>query len=444
MKCNRPLYGPNLYFIVAILLFLLSSCATDRKAGRKLERIFKDSPVIGSHPVGFMITDLNSGKVIYQKGADQYFTPASNAKLFTFYAGLQMLPDSVPALRYVEKGDSLIFWGTGDPSFLQTQLKGTSVLKFLKTSDRKLFFSPGRYTGQIYGQGWSWDDYNDYYQAEINELPLMDNLVAFSNKKGKIGAKPVSFHDWLVADTLNNAGEYMIKRDFNTNIFKYPGKGMIPNEYAQQIPYKLSTALTLKLLQDTLQKAVGTLTMKMPANARTIYSVPAENVLREMMLPSDNFIAEQLLLVYSNQFQQELNGIAAIEYVKTNYLQQLPDKPVWVDGSGLSRMNLFTPRDMVSILQMIDRKVNNREKLFSMLPAGGKTGTLKNAYPKTDHPFVYGKTGTLSGIYNQSGYLLSSKGRTLAFSFMNNNFVEPVAEVRKEIARVMTYIHEKL
>jgi D-alanyl-D-alanine carboxypeptidase/D-alanyl-D-alanine-endopeptidase (penicillin-binding protein 4) len=77
-----------------------------------------------------------------------------------------------------------------------------------------------------------------------------------------------------------------------------------------------------------------------------------------------------------------------------------------------------------------------------MMPAGGKTGTLRNAYPKTNEPFVYGKTGTLSGVHNQSGYVKTKKGKTFIFSFMNNNYVLPTAEVRNEMVRIMTYIHD--
>jgi D-alanyl-D-alanine carboxypeptidase/D-alanyl-D-alanine-endopeptidase (penicillin-binding protein 4) len=161
-----------------------------------------------------------------------------------------------------------------------------------------------------------------------------------------------------------------------------------------------------------------------------------------MLLPSDNFIAEQLLLVYGNKLGDDLNTAKVIDYVNKNYLSALPDKPRWVDGSGLSRGNLFTPRDMIKLLELIYDEVNNKEKLFSMLPAGGKSGTLRNAYPKTDSPFVFGKTGSLSNNHNQSGYVVTKKGRVLLFSFMNNSFVLPTADVRKEMVRIMTYIHE--
>ena len=147
--------------------------------------------------------------------------------------------------------------------------------------------------------------------------------------------------------------------------------------------------------------------------------------------------------IYLNQFQQKLSGTDAIRYILDKYLKDLPDHPRWVDGSGVSRMNLFSPRDMIMLLQMIDKELNNREKLFSMLPAGGLRGTLKNAYPKTEHPFVFAKTGSLSNNYCLSGYLVTKKGKTLVFSFMNNNFTKSSAEVRKEVERILTGLHQK-
>ena len=380
--------------------------------------------------------------MIYQKDADKYFTPASNTKLYTFYAGLKMVPDSIPSLRYIERGDSLIFWGTGDPSFLHTQLKGTKAYDLLKSSQKKLFYAPGRYTGDFYGNGWQWDDYNEYYQAEINELPLFDNMVLITAKTaGKMEILPQTFASCFVKDSTAVAKNFKVTRDFNINSFHF-NNAVIPAKYEQQVPYRVSKATTVNLLVDTLDKYVDLIQMKMPADAKTIYNVKSDSLFKHMMLPSDNFMAEQLLLVYANQLGAELNTAKVIDHINATYLSALPDKPRWVDGSGLSRGNLFTPRDMVKLLELIYEEVKDKDRLFEMLPAGGKTGTLRNAYPKTDQPFVYGKTGSLSNNHNQSGYVVTKSGRTLIFSFMNNSFVLPTADVRKEMVRIVTYIHD--
>jgi D-alanyl-D-alanine carboxypeptidase/D-alanyl-D-alanine-endopeptidase (penicillin-binding protein 4) len=418
------------YLAVFGLVFLIS-CSTERQVSKNLKKVFTRSEVLKQYYVGFALYDMSTKKMLFEQHADQYFTPASNTKLFTFYAGLKMIPDSIPSLRYVEEGDSLIFWGTGDPSFLQSKLKGTKAADFLRLSNKKLFYAHGRYKGYFYGSGWQWDDYNDYYQAEINELPIMDNLVSVTSRNGKPIIFPDVFKDCFIVDSLSKMNAFTVTRDFIGNQFKYPV--VSPKEgYRQQIPYKVSLPITLSLLSDTLNKQVTVINRKMPLNAKTIYNLKRDSVLKELMLP-----------VYGDQLGEELNTEKVINYVLKNYLSELPDKPVWVDGSGLSRYNLFTPRDMVKVLELIYTEVNNPERLYGLLPAGGKSGTLKNAYPKTNQPFVFGKTGTLSGVHNQSGYVLTKKGRTYIFSFMNNNFVVPTAEVRKEMVRIMTYIHEK-
>lgn len=420
---------------------ICSACSMNQKMAKQVARQFDKPAITNQYHTGFALYDLQSKRMIYEKDADRYFVPASNTKLYTFYAGLKMLGDSIPALRYVERGDSLIFWGTGDPSFLENQLKGDRVLRFLKHSPKKLFFAAGRYTGNFYGNGWSWDDFNDYYQPEINEFPIKDNMLALSGSNGKLQVLPASLNNCVVKDTSADRKAFRVVRAYDQNLFRYPDMP-VPAHYTQYVPYKTSTVLTVNLLTDTVKRSIGVVNMKMPGDAKTLYSVKTDSVLKAMMLPSDNFIAEQLLLVYSNSLGAELNGVKAIAHVRKQYLSNLPGNPSWVDGSGLSKGNLFSPRDMVSVLDSIYHTVKDQKRLFDMLPAGGKSGTLKNAYPKTDNPFVYGKTGTLSGVHNQSGYVLTKKGKVLIYSFMNNNYVLPTAEVRKEMARVVSYIHE--
>jgi D-alanyl-D-alanine carboxypeptidase/D-alanyl-D-alanine-endopeptidase (penicillin-binding protein 4) len=440
-KCiikNKSLAG--IIFLSASIF--LSGCSVDKRVSGAVEKRIRQSKILSRHYVGVALYSMENKKLVLDHNADKYFTPASNTKLFTFYAGLKLIPDRIPSLRYIEKGDSLIFWGTGDPSFLQTKLKGNAAYDFLRQSNKQLFFATGRYTGNFYGSGWQWDDYNDYYQAEINELPLMDNLVNVSNKNGQIAVLPRLFKDSLRIDSSMKDTSYRIRRDFNGNVFRHAPLA-VPLGYDEQVPYKVSTAITIALLADTLRKTVSSITMAMPVEAKTIYGLKTDSVLKEMMLPSDNFIAEQLLLVYSDRLGGELNAANAIEQIKKNYLSALPDQPKWADGSGLSRYNLFTPRDIVKLLELIDNEVHDQQRLFSLLPAGGKTGTLKNAYPKTDQPFVFGKTGSLSNVYNQSGYILTKKGRKYIFSFMNNNFVDATDDIRKAMAEIVTYIHEK-
>jgi len=136
----------------------------------------------------------------------------------------------------------------------------------------------------------------------------------------------------------------------------------------------------------------------------------------------------------------ELNVNVGIDKVKEKFLADLPDAPRWIDGSGLSRYNLFTPRSIVALLGKI-HDIVPEERLFKLLPAAGKSGTLRNMM-KIDEPFIFAKSGSLSSIYCLSGYLVTKKGKVFIFSIMNNNFTKSTAEIRKEIVSILTEIHQ--
>jgi len=426
-----------------LLVCLCSSCAYNTRRAQ-IKRQFRHSAIMKSHFTGFALYDLDNNKMLYELNSDKYFNPASNTKLFTFYASLKMLGDSLPALKYVIHNDSLIFWGTGDPSFLHTELKGLNGYNFLKNSGKNLYYSPISYTGNPYGPGWAWDDYNDYYQSEINDLPLEDNLATiYADEHDSLQIKPTYLKQYLKCDSTYRPAKFRIKRDLLSNTFVYPFMAL-PKGFKQEVPWKTSAELTAALLQDTLKLPVTIISQPLPADAKIIYNVNADTVYRHMLQPSDNFIAEQLLLLCSSAKFKTLNTDSAINYAKVHLLSDLPDAPVWVDGSGLSRYNLFTPRSIIKLLCKIQDAVNNEELLHSMLAAGGSSGTVKKAYTTPNgQPFVWLKTGSFSNNYNQSGYLVTKKGKRFAFVFMNNNFTEPVKVVRDEMVKIVTFIHDE-
>lgn len=339
------------YCFYALIIGALSSCA-HQISTYKISRILKNSVINKDHFTGFALYDQDNKKMIYTENSDKYFIPASNTKLYTFYTSLQMLGDSIPGLRYLTKGDSLIFWGTGDPSFLHSVLKSTKAFDLLKSSSKKLFYSASNYTGNFYGAGWPYNDYNDYYQVDITAMPLQDN-VAFidADAQSKLQIKPAYLKIYLQQDTSFHPKHFMVKRALEENKFMYPA-GSVPVKFHQEVPWKTNPDLTLVLLQDTLKKQIGLINMQMPGSVKTLYSIAADSVYKQMLLPSDNFVAEQLLLVCSSTLPGGiLSTQNAIAYSKKNFLNDLPDEPQWADGSGLSRQDLFTPRTMIALLQ---------------------------------------------------------------------------------------------
>ena len=431
-------------FCKILLLLVLSvtsftSCSTYKTANNS----FKNSPAFTQGFAGLAVYDPSIQKMIYEHNALKYFTPASNIKLFSLYTGLKILGDSVPALKYEVRGDSLIFTGTGDPSFLNPDLQESAVFEFLKVANEKLYYIPPSYTEKYFGPGWSWDDFNSYYSAERTSFPVYGNRVSFEFPSG--ATIPVVTPD-IFKDSvqLNETRENFrgVRRDMLSNNFKY-SQSLAQRSAPQQVPFKYSTQLIVNILKDTLKKDVVVLNdpgVKF-RNPKTLFSIPVDSIYKRMMEVSDNFIAEQILLMAGGVIADTLKTGIAIDHMLENHLQDLPDEPQWVDGSGLSRYNLVTPRSMIQLLLKIKDEVP-QERLFNLLATGGKSGTLKTSYV-APQPYIFAKTGTLRNNHSLSGYLKAKSGKILIFSFMNSNYTVPTAELKTQMELILRDFYEK-
>ena len=143
---------------------------------------------------------------------------------------------------------------------------------------------------------------------------------------------------------------------------------------------------------------------------------------------SDNFFAGQLLLMVGNEVLGVMDDGQIIDTLLKTDLDDLPQKPRWVDGSGLSRYNLFTPQDFVFLLNKMKNEFG-MERMKNILPTGNE-GTLANYY-KADSGFIYAKTGSMSGIVSLSGYIYTHKNKLLIFSVLINNHNTSAPEVKR-------------
>ncbi|MGB7394443.1 MAG: D-alanyl-D-alanine carboxypeptidase, partial [Pricia sp.] len=414
---------------------------------------------------------------LYAQNSARYFTPASNTKIFTLFTALQFLPDKVPALKYLSQNDTLYVQGTGDPSFLHPFLKDSTALKFLRQY-QNITLHLNNFQEDRFGPGWSWTDYQYYYQPERSPLPLYGNVVTiFSDDT--VNVKPSYFEDKVINI------DYTRQRELNENIFYY-GKS---RRDTVEIPFKTDSTLTRILLEDALGKQIS-LTDKIPLGDKIdlidgnppknaikkalgnrvnlpterksdsaagdqinsagrkksqemdiLQGIPADSLYRRMMLESDNMIAEQLLIVASSTLSDTLSSSLVRDSVLNNQLSELRQPPRWVDGSGLSRYNLFTPESIVVVLQKLYQQIP-RERLFELFPAGGVSGTLENWYAGDPEPYLHAKTGSLGNNHCLSGYLVTKSGKTLIFSFMNNHFRSPSSEVKNRMQRIFEEIRD--
>jgi D-alanyl-D-alanine carboxypeptidase/D-alanyl-D-alanine-endopeptidase (penicillin-binding protein 4) len=385
---------------------------------------------------GFVIYDLEKKQNIYEFNADAYFTPASNTKILTLLACLRILDDSIPAIRYIETKDSLIFWGMADPSFLYGETcKNTRVYDFLKGVQKPLYFSNSNFSTTHFGSGWAWDDYNSSYSAERSPFPIYGNCFNVYPSYKSVLIFPSYFKDKISTGSLQDIAN-VIRDPLSNQIMYHPGR-IKKQEWT--IPFRIDQGLITTLLSDTLSRTVTPIQRRLTPS-KILYSLPLDSLYRVMMQESDNLIAEHLLMMCAGILSDSLQPEIAIRWMEKNVLNTVPDKVNWVDGSGLSRYNLITPRDISAIWKMIYEQVPE-ERLFQLLAIGGKPGTLRNWY-KADRPFVFGKTGTLSNNHALSGFLVTRSGKTLIFCFMNANFTASVNDIRRNMQEILATFYE--
>jgi len=282
-----------------------------------------------------------------------------------------------------------------------------------------------------------------FWRSDPALFPIYANTVSIKNDNaGGLQVIPRSMNNFIRPDSSLLLNKFEIVRSKSENLLIYPHQP-IPDGFQERAPFPMDLEMSRYLLQDTLKRPVNLIKRSKGENIRTFYSIPSDSLFKHMMLPSDNFLAEQILILCSGLLSDTLDAQKTIAFVNENWLKVLKSIPIWEDGSGLSRYNLFTPRTVLEILNRLEEEIGDKERLKVFLPAGGLSGTLRNAYTLDGgKPFIWAKTGSLRNMHLQSGWLETRKGKTYRFVFMNNNFVRTTPEVRAEMVRIMTNLHK--
>lgn len=426
--------------IFSTLLFLLTfqfgfgQEEAIKKRYQGIDELLGETSFFENHLTGFMLYDLDSQWVMFEKNSHINFIPASTTKLLTFYASLVTLGDSINTFRYVANGDEITLWGTGDPSWMYDILPQPKIKEFLAPY-KKIKFSDQNWNSKAFGYGWQWDDFPYSYSSERSPFPIFGNMITVSPANNIPRVSPIFFKNSLSITDKEMKG---IERDFHSNAFYYNPKMYIPKKIA--VPFITSPETFVELASATLGKPIALVKSIIPSDHKVFKGGSILPLWSEMLQESDNFIAEQLLMMVSDQVLGLMDTERVIDYILKTHLWDLPDRPQWVDGSGLSRHNLATPRSMVDLMVKIEGLLP-RNHLMQLLSQGGINGTLKNNY-KAPRPYVFAKTGTISNNHSMVGIIRTSRNKYYAFAFMNNNYLNKASEIRQEMEKVLVYVRD--
>ena len=258
-------FGKSL-FLSLFASVLLSACISTKSGKTKREiRQGLRSTLLENQFTGFFLMDAQTGDTLYNQNGQKYFTPASNTKIFTLFTSLSLLPERIPAFKYLVKHDTLFLEGTGDPTLLHPYFQDSTAINFLRGYPA-ITLNTANFQADKFGSGWAWDDFPYYYQVERNGFPLFGNVTTIHHLDS-LRVSPSLFREKVV-DLDHTPG-----REAEKNIFYYASSRTDTTE----IPFRVDSVLTRKLLEMALDKKVTVTDRMPPGKKNVVYSVPSDS-----------------------------------------------------------------------------------------------------------------------------------------------------------------------
>ncbi|MFY0673946.1 MAG: D-alanyl-D-alanine carboxypeptidase/D-alanyl-D-alanine-endopeptidase [Bacteroidia bacterium] len=429
---------------------------------------------------GFYAYDIDSEKGICAYNSDKNLAPASTLKLLTTLTALEVFgAESTPFHTQFQykgkiengtlKGDVIVS-ATGDftmgsryfdrPNPFET-VANKMKEKGINKIDGKIILDLNGFEEERIPANWSFDDLGNYYGASLAPFNWSDNTTFITFKSGAAGEKteiinmtpPVSeleFDNQVLGANIryDNAYVYGAPRQYNRCI-----RGQIP---ANRNEFKIKASVPEPELFG-MQCFVANLRemgIDVPYGAVSIvddYQEQIADVFIEIISPtmseiiavtnmeSNNLFAEGLLKAIAHRLTGEWSRTKGVFAVKDFWKEKGIDltNTNLYDGSGLSRFNGISPKQLVELLKY-EAKSDYFEDFKSTLPIAGVSGSLKTMLrgTKAENNLI-AKSGYIEKVRGYCGYVTASNGNLVAFSVVVNNYHCSATEARKELELIM-------
>lgn len=432
-----------------------------------------DAPEFANAHWGILIVDPASGDTLYSRNAGKLFMPASNMKILTSSTALTQLgPDYRYKTAFAARGavqdgtlnGDLVVIGRGDPSVSDHMLKDAMIpLRLIADSlaARGIKRITGRvlplgnaFPGDVFGYGWTYADFEDSYSAPIDELLFNEGFTELHLRGGAQPGDPVKAElspaktvtkvrlnvRTAMRDSASRRRGITAHKDSTT--WEEIVEGDIgPNDTTtiELVHHNPDDAYVAAVTEALVARGIsvdGSASTAQPwklDTLATLSSPPMSEILKALMKPSQNQIAEMLFRTIA----LEKYGAGRTDSAAVAVRAQLAEwgvptsEAVIRDGSGLSRYDYITPRTVVRIYDAM-RKSPNFRVYYDALPIAGVDGTIRNRMKGTPaENNVHAKTGSVALSRSLSGYVTTADGRMLIFSFLSNNWTVPVRSVER-------------
>lgn len=440
---------------------------------QQIDDIFND-PNFSNADWGVVIKSLETGEYFYKRDENKLKVPASTLKLFTTAAGLVLLgPEYKFKTELYMNGridgttlvGDLVVRGFGDPTISARFNDGDTYKVFNQWADTLLSLGIDEISGNIIGDdntfednglgaGWTWDEETQWFSASTGAICFNDNCVDISVKPSEPGTPAVIsiLPDTKYVTIINkvetvdsaNGTELNVYRDRGTNLITVYGKIEAgsdgkklfstinnPTQFSMVVLKKVfqKKGILIKGYASDIDEETLVLDYSIMERLLTYHSIPLFEIIKVINKDSHNFYAEQLLKVIGYEkarFGSVENGVRQLKY----FLRDIginPETMIIADGSGLSRLNLITPKQVVDLLSAF-YKMELFPYFYQSFPIAGIDGSLALRMRKSKaENNVRGKTGYLNGVRSLSGYLFTSDDEPVAYSIIVNNFIVPAS-----------------
>ncbi len=447
---------------------------------RRMEQIV-DSVDPNVH-IGIEVVSLATGKTLYEKNASSLFLPASTMKLITGSAAMEILGIDYRFLTkiytdgLIEKGvikGNVWIKGAGDPELSTRSLEDLALQVKLKGVQRiqgNIYIDRSDFDGIAQGPGWTWDDGAVDWNSPLDALTINHSCVAIWVKPNSLCELPPEVYiepeTELVtvenhALTVENKEALSVERRWKTkeNIIDVSGsvvKGQEIQKFRVPVesPYVYAAYVFRDLLEKNGIRFKGKIEEKKMgpgySELASYASRPLFEMVVEMMKISDNLIADSLFKKIGQQIFGSpgswQNGMEAIKSFLTEKVGMDVSNLVIVDGSGISRYNLLSPHQLITLLTWVDQHSAISSEFMASLPISGTDGNLCN---RMTAPSVKGKvrakTGSLMGVSTLAGYATTWKGERLVFSIMMSGFTKESSQYKREIEdRILEFLTSEM
>jgi D-alanyl-D-alanine carboxypeptidase/D-alanyl-D-alanine-endopeptidase (penicillin-binding protein 4) len=391
------------------------------------------------------IRDLDTGEVLLSRDSERALNPASNQKLITAIAAVELLgPDYRFETTVWRDGEVLVLRGEGDPDLhvgdLHRLAAELASRPELLDGVQRIVIDDIAFDAELLGPGFRSEGVGESYIAPSGALALDYGTVEVTVAPGSYGG-PAQIHVEPCGDAIEihdrthtGVGSLRVSTragERGQTIVEVEGAiagGHAPISIRRRVtdPGLVAGGCFARLLASaTGRPALPVTRARVSSQAQLLVrheSAPLLAVLSSALRYSNNFTAEQVLRTLAwratGQPGSWAAGVAVLERFATAVSPDRAAQQRFVNGSGLSLDGRLTPSFIVDVIALARRPSSPSQMLLSSFAQAGGEGTLRNRLPHAgDH--VLAKTGTYAGASTLSGVIHDDR-RKLGFSILIN------------------------